>query len=101
MGGAQERGRSRAQEAQLCGSSTRCLPACLTPRLNRTPCHLCPPPRPGVIAGAVLGHGIATVIAVLGGSFLGRYLDEKVVQYVGGSLFLVSARGVGVGLGLS
>lgn len=38
------------------------------------------------------GHAIATVIAVLGGSFLGKYLDEKVVQYVGGSLFLVSIR---------
>ena len=45
---------------------------------------------PGVVAGAVAGHGIATVVAVLGGSFLGKYLDEKVVQYVGGSLFLVS-----------
>ena len=44
----------------------------------------------GVVAGAVAGHGIATVVAVLGGSFLGKYLDEKVVQYVGGSLFLVS-----------
>ncbi|KAL4430566.1 hypothetical protein ABPG77_005806 [Micractinium sp. CCAP 211/92] len=45
----------------------------------------------GVVAGAVAGHAIATVIAVLGGSFLGKYLDEKVVQYVGGSLFLVFA----------
>lgn len=45
----------------------------------------------GVIAGAVTGHGVATVIAVLGGSFLGKYLSEKTVQYVGGSLFLVFA----------
>lgn len=45
----------------------------------------------GVVAGAVVGHGAATVIAVLGGSFLGKYLSEKVVQYVGGSLFLVFA----------
>ena len=43
-----------------------------------------------MVAGAVAGHGIATAIAVLGGSILGKYLDEKVVQYVGGSLFLVS-----------
>jgi putative Ca2+/H+ antiporter (TMEM165/GDT1 family) len=44
-----------------------------------------------VVLGAVAGHAVATVIAVLGGSFLGRYLDERVVQYVGGSLFLVFA----------
>ena len=45
----------------------------------------------GVVAGAVAGHGVATVIAVLGGSFLGKYMDEKTVQYVGGSLFLLFA----------
>ena len=43
-----------------------------------------------MIGGAVLGHGVATGIAVLGGSILGRYIDERVAQYVGGSLFLVS-----------
>lgn len=45
----------------------------------------------GVTTGAVAGHGVATLIAVLGGSVLGKYLNEKVVQYVGGSLFLVFA----------
>lgn len=45
----------------------------------------------GVVAGAVSGHGVATLIAVLGGSVLGQYLNEKVVQYVGGSMFLVFA----------
>ena len=45
----------------------------------------------GVVTGAVAGHGMATLIAVLGGSVLGKYLNEKVVQYVGGSLFLVFA----------
>jgi len=45
----------------------------------------------GVVLGAVAGHGAATAIAVLGGSFLGKYLSEKTVQYIGGSLFLVFA----------
>lgn len=45
----------------------------------------------GVVTGAVAGHGVATLIAVLGGSVLGQYLNERVVQYVGGSLFLVFA----------
>lgn len=45
----------------------------------------------GVVTGAVAGHGVATLLAVLGGSVLGKYLNEKVVQYVGGSLFLVFA----------
>lgn len=45
----------------------------------------------GVVAGAVAGHGVATGIAVLGGSVLGEVVSEQVVQYVGGSLFLVFA----------
>jgi putative Ca2+/H+ antiporter (TMEM165/GDT1 family) len=45
----------------------------------------------GVVSGAVAGHGVATLVAVLGGSVLSEYVSEKVVQYVGGSLFLVFA----------
>lgn len=45
----------------------------------------------GVIGGAVTGHGVASGIAVLGGSFLSKYMSEKTVQYVGGTLFLVFA----------
>ncbi|CAI0444667.1 unnamed protein product [Linum tenue] len=45
----------------------------------------------GVIAGALAGHGVATLIAVLGGSLLGTFLSEKVIAYIGGILFLVFA----------
>ncbi|KAG5061534.1 hypothetical protein JHK87_002563 [Glycine soja] len=45
----------------------------------------------GVIAGALAGHGVATLLAVLGGSLLGTYLSEKVIAYIGGVLFLVFA----------
>jgi putative Ca2+/H+ antiporter (TMEM165/GDT1 family) len=45
----------------------------------------------GVVLGAVAGHGAATAVAVAGGAALGKYLSERVVSYVGGSLFLVFA----------
>jgi putative Ca2+/H+ antiporter (TMEM165/GDT1 family) len=45
----------------------------------------------GVIAGALAGHGAATLLAVLGGSLLGNFLSEKAIAYVGGVLFLVFA----------
>ncbi|XP_061341145.1 protein PAM71, chloroplastic [Gastrolobium bilobum] len=45
----------------------------------------------GVIAGALAGHGVATLLAVLGGSLLGTLLSEKVIAYIGGVLFLVFA----------
>ncbi|XP_042059953.1 GDT1-like protein 1, chloroplastic [Salvia splendens] len=45
----------------------------------------------GVIAGALAGHGVATLLAVLGGSFLGTFLSEKTISYIGGTLFLVFA----------
>ncbi|CAK8539330.1 unnamed protein product [Lathyrus sativus] len=45
----------------------------------------------GVIAGSLAGHGVATLIAVLGGTLLGTFLSEKVIAYIGGVLFLVFA----------
>ncbi|KAM7257979.1 hypothetical protein ACFE04_013720 [Oxalis oulophora] len=45
----------------------------------------------GVIGGALAGHGVATLIAVLGGSILGTFLSEKATAYIGGVLFLVFA----------
>eukprot|EP01025_Chloroclados_australasicus_P048691 TRINITY_DN5524_c0_g1_i4.p1 TRINITY_DN5524_c0_g1~~TRINITY_DN5524_c0_g1_i4.p1 ORF type:complete len:229 (-),score=38.56 TRINITY_DN5524_c0_g1_i4:268-954(-) len=45
----------------------------------------------GVTFGAITGHGVATAVAVLGGSVLSQYVNEKTASYVGGSLFLVFA----------
>lgn len=45
----------------------------------------------GVTVGAVAGHGAATGLAVAGGSLLSRYVSPIILQYAGGSLFLVFA----------
>lgn len=45
----------------------------------------------GVAGGAVAGHGVATALAVAGGAVLTRYFSPKVLQYMGGALFLVFA----------
>eukprot|EP00242_Pyramimonas_sp_CCMP2087_P017723 CAMPEP_0198211950 /NCGR_PEP_ID=MMETSP1445-20131203/25435_1 /TAXON_ID=36898 /ORGANISM="Pyramimonas sp., Strain CCMP2087" /LENGTH=365 /DNA_ID=CAMNT_0043886311 /DNA_START=167 /DNA_END=1265 /DNA_ORIENTATION=+ len=44
-----------------------------------------------VATGAVAGHALATLIAVLGGSFLSKYISERFVGLLGGGLFLVFA----------
>jgi putative Ca2+/H+ antiporter (TMEM165/GDT1 family) len=45
----------------------------------------------GVTAGAVTGHGAATILAVLGGGVLSNNVKESTLQYGGGALFLVFA----------
>ncbi|MCO5596969.1 hypothetical protein L7F22_051040 [Adiantum nelumboides] len=45
----------------------------------------------GVATGAIAGHILATGLAVIGGAFLAQYISEKMVNYVGGFLFLAFA----------
>mmetsp|Transcript_6295 Transcript_6295/g.8834 ORF Transcript_6295/g.8834 Transcript_6295/m.8834 type:complete len:292 (+) Transcript_6295:33-908(+) len=44
-----------------------------------------------VTLGACLGHGFATGIAVLGGGLLSKYLTEKKISIIAGTLFLFFA----------
>ena len=44
-----------------------------------------------VSIGAIAAHASATGVAVIGGDLLSKYLSEKVIGYIGGTLFLVFA----------
>lgn len=52
----------------------------------------------GVAGGAILGHGIATLIAVAGGAVMSKHISERTVGFVGGTLFLVFAAATMFGL---
>uniref|UniRef100_A0A453AHK7 GDT1 family protein n=1 Tax=Aegilops tauschii subsp. strangulata TaxID=200361 RepID=A0A453AHK7_AEGTS len=45
----------------------------------------------GVASGAIAGHLVATLLAIIGGAFLANYLSEKLVGLLGGVLFLLFA----------
>eukprot|EP01070_Trichotokara_eunicae_P001859 Trichotokara_eunicae@DN2192_c0_g1_i1.p1 len=47
----------------------------------------------GVTIGSVLGHGVCTGIAVMGGKYLATKISERAVSACGGLLFLVFAVG--------
>ncbi|MGQ9836390.1 MAG: TMEM165/GDT1 family protein [Cyanobacteriota bacterium] len=42
----------------------------------------------GVLVGAALGHGLMMAFAVVGGRFLANHISERVIHWMGGSLFL-------------
>jgi len=43
---------------------------------------------PGVILGAIVGHGLCTGFAVVGGRLIADYVSEKIVHISGGILFI-------------
>lgn len=51
-----------------------------------------------VAAGAIAAHGVATGIAVIGGAYISKYVSEKVIGYIGGTLFLIFAVTTAVGI---
>jgi len=50
-----------------------------------------------VATGAIVAHVVATAGAVAGGAILSDYISEKVMGYIGGSLFIVFALTTAVG----
>ena len=49
------------------------------------------PPLAAVALGAILGHALATLLAVTGGALASSYISERTLGFVSGGFFLVFA----------
>ncbi|CAF3831736.1 unnamed protein product, partial [Rotaria sordida] len=48
----------------------------------------------GVIIGGIIGHGLCTGLAVIGGRYVAQHISPKTVTLIGGIVFLCFALSV-------